>query len=186
MTMPTHIGPVQWDGAPSADWPKVLPRADAVVSPDDLAAVLGRLTVDVGRGRAMLENVDERLRGLVVSLDVFRVIEGPGALIGLGVVTFDPAMSSGATTTDLWKLAREALVEHRVARRHPGSLGGDAVLADYGETALVTWLRRDRLLTVSVTRLNGDPEWAIQAARSIVVWADDRVALQYTMESDLA
>jgi hypothetical protein len=65
----------------------------------------------VERGRVKLGDIDERLGGLVVSLDVLRTIEGGGALIGVGIVRPDPTWcgAPGATPGDLWTLARPRL-----------------------------------------------------------------------------
>jgi hypothetical protein len=81
----------------------------------------------------------------------------------------------GASTTDLWTLACEALPLHGAASRHPGRIGDDAILVVYGGiTAQVAWLSGDRLTTASVTSLNGHDDWAIEAASTIALALDRR------------
>ena len=78
-------------------------------------------------------------------------------------------------TTDLWTLACETLPLHGVASRHPSRIGDDALLVVYGGiTAQVAWLSGDRLATASVTSLNGDDAWAIEAASAIALALDRR------------
>ncbi len=163
---------------PGPAWPTVLPSPRAIVSSDDLAAVLGRAILDLSRGRVRLGQVDERLRGLVVSLAIFRVIEGAGALIGLGVVSSEGTPSGGTPIADLWKLAREALVQHGVPSAHPGNIGDDAFLVEYGQTAQLAWLTGDSLATVSVTHSGGEQDWIIRAARAVAAFADYHLVAQ--------
>ncbi len=171
---------------PTAVRPAVHSDPHAILNARELAAVLDRPTTEVGRGRVALGEVDRRLRGLVVWLDVFRVTDRSGALVCLSVVRPDPAASEdgGATTADLWALAWEALVRHGVAGQRLGGLGDDAFLAVHrGKTAQVAWVAGDRLATASVTCLAGGNEWAIEAARGIAVVAEDYLALEEGLEA---
>lgn len=168
---------------PTPSFPTVLPLPRPIVSPSGLTVVLGRPTVEIGRGRIDLREVDVRLGGLVVSLGVFRAIDGPGALIGLGIVRPDPDQRGGLTVADLWGLSCAALAQHGVSTGHPGRSGDGAFLAVYDGTAQLAWLAGTGLATVSVTQLHGDPAWTLQAARSIAGFADAHVALQDRLEA---
>jgi hypothetical protein len=162
----------------NAALPVVRSDAHPILSSIDLEAALGRPTMEVGRGRVALEEVDRRMRRLVVSLAVFQVTDGSGALISLGVVTphWTASGNDGATITDLWALAREALPRHGIAWRHSIRGGGDALLVVYGGvTAQVAWLAGDRLATASVTSLDGSENWTVEAACSIAVLLDRRL-----------
>src|SRR5437870_3058194 len=53
--------------------PRVRPGSAAVLSAPDLAMLLGRPTIEIGSGRIELSDVDARLGGLDVWLDVFQV-----------------------------------------------------------------------------------------------------------------
>jgi hypothetical protein len=163
---------------PTPRYPTVRPLPRPIVSPSGLTMILGRPTIEIGRGRITLGEVDTRLGGLTISLDVFRATEGPGALIGLGIVRPDPTRTSGTTIADLWRLSRAAMSQHGVPTAHPGRSGDGAFMAVYGGTAQLAWLAGAGLATVSVTQLHGDPVWILQAARSIAVFADAHVALQ--------
>jgi hypothetical protein len=178
---PTAVTP-----PPTPAYPTVLPLPHPIVSPEGLTAVLGRPTVEIGRGRIGLGQVDTRLGGLVVSLDVFRAIDGPGALIGLSIVRPDPARPGPATVADLWRLSCAALAQHGVSTGHPGRSGDGAFLAVYGGTAQLAWRAGTGLATVSVTQLHGDPAWNLQAARSIAGFADAHVALQVALEESFS
>jgi hypothetical protein len=162
----------------NAALPVVRSDAHPILSSIDLEAVLGRPTTEVGRGRVALEEVDRRMRRLVVSLAVFQVTDGSGALISLGVVTPHRTVSGrgGATITDLWAMAREALPRYGIALRHSIRGGDDALLVLYGGvTAQVAWLAGDRLATASVTSLDGSESWTVEAACSIAVLLDRRL-----------
>jgi hypothetical protein len=160
---------------PDVAWPRVHPRCHAIVSAIDLAAALERPTRSVGCGRIMLADVDQRLRGLTVSLEVFRVIDGGGALVGVGVVTADRAANGGTTVADLWKLARQVLVNQAVDCFPPDGGGDDTFLAEYGSTVQGAWLAGDILVTAGVTGPDGERAWRIQAARSIALIVRDHL-----------
>jgi hypothetical protein len=101
----------------------------------------------------MLGEVDDRLGGLVLSVDVFRVIEGGGALVGVGVIGPDPTLggASGATPGDLWALARQALTRDGIVHEPQSGIGQDAFLATYGQgTAQAAWVTGNRVATTSV------------------------------------
>jgi hypothetical protein len=162
----------------NAALPVVRSDAHLILSSIDLEAALGRPTMEVGRGRVALEEVDRRMRRLVVSLAVFQVTDGSGALVSLGVVTPHRTVSGngGATITDLWTLAREALPRHGIAWRHSIRGADDALLVLYGDvTAQVAWLAGDRLATASVTSLDSSENWTVEAACSIAVLLDRRL-----------
>jgi hypothetical protein len=172
------LPPIAMIPPPTPPCPSVLPLPRPIVSPDGLTPVLGRPTVEIGRGRIRLGQVDRRLGGMVLSLDVFRAIDGPGALLGLGIVRLDPDGRGGVTVADLWRLSCLALARHQVTTVHPGRSGDSAFLAVYDGTAQLAWVCGTGLATVSVTQLHGDPTWVLQAARSIAVVADTHVTPQ--------
>jgi len=139
-----------------------------LLSPAELAAVLGQPVTEAWRGRIELGGLDPRLRGLESVLVVFQAIDGSGALICLSTIEPHPVAGDerGATPADLWALVCEALVRCGVAHRRELAIGPDAVLAVYGEiTAQVAWLDGDRVATVSVTRLTGQRGWPADTAR---------------------
>jgi hypothetical protein len=129
--------------SPNAALPAVRSDPHAILSPIELAAVLGRPTAEVGRGRVALAEIDQRLHDLVVSLDVFRVTDGSGALVSLSVVRPDQTASgaSGATTVDLWALAREALPRCGGDYEYAVGVGDDALLMLYGRGKLLDMSR---------------------------------------------
>jgi len=165
---------------PALALPTIRSDPDAILDAVDLAAVLGRPTVEVGRGRVALAEVDERLLDLAASLQVFRVVGGTGAgsLVTLGIVGPDRAAGGdcGATTADLWALACASLMQDAIPGGHLVGFGDDAFLAVYqGTTAQLAWLVGDRLATASVTCLADESTWAIEAAHSIAAFLDRRL-----------
>ncbi len=151
---------------------------DAIVSRETIAAVVGRPMSEARRGRVSLGEVDERLRGLGVRLEVYRVEDGSGGLISIGLVAPEPEPTARhcATTRFLWTLAREALVAHGVPCEHLVGVGDDAYLALHGgRTAQVAWLHGERLATVSVTTMSGEKQWAIDSARFNALLATERL-----------
>jgi hypothetical protein len=147
-----------------------------ILDSTDLAMILDRSIAGIGGGRVDLGEVDARLDGLVVSVNVFRVADraGAGALVSLGIVRPDRA-AGGTTTAGLWKLACAALLQHAIPGGHLDGLGDDAFLAmHYGTTAQVAWIDGDLLATASVTCLARDEDWAIAAAHSIAAFLDRR------------
>jgi hypothetical protein len=136
-------------------YPTAHPAIDAVT----LAKSLLIPVTELGRGRIALGEVDCRLGGLSLALDLFRVGDGRGALIPIGVVRRDTLTDGpgGATLADLWRLARETIPRYgRVWGCWPGP-GSAAVLVRYDcATAQIAWSGGDYLATVSVTSLDGD------------------------------
>lgn len=157
---------------PDSSLPVVRSDPHAILSPAELSAILGRPTALVGRGRIELGEVDRRMVSLVVSLEVFQITDGSGVLVSLGIVTPHRRAGGvdGATTADLWDLAREALPGYAGASQYPSRIGGGARLVVYGGiTAQVAWLSDECLTTASVTSLDGDDDWAIEAASAIAL-----------------
>jgi hypothetical protein len=159
-----------------APCPVVRPGFAATLSAADLARLLERPTLEIGSGRIELADVDARLGGLALWLDVFQVGEGGGALVGLGVIgPGRAARGHRATTSDLWRAAREALVQQGITWVVLRDVGDDGFLAVYGRTVQVAWLARDHVLTACVSRLDRDVTWTIRAARSIAALADEHI-----------
>ena len=155
--------------------PVVRPDARAMLSPTELGAILGRPVAEVGRGRVALGEVDRRMHRLIVSLEVFQATDGSGMLVSLGVIRIDPAATTvvGASPLDLWALAGEPLSRYGVALPCPIQIGDRARLVVYGGiTAQVAWLAGERLVTASVTSLQGTESWVTGAACSIAVLLD--------------
>jgi len=178
LSLVTALPPGAMLAQPNAALPAVRPDPHALLNPGELTTVLGRPTVEVGRGRVELREIDPRLHGLAVSLDVFRVTDGSGALISLSVVGPDLTAGSdgGATTADLWALTCGALLRHSVGCEYQVGVEDDAILVLYGGiTAQLVWLAGACRVTASVTSLNGDEEWMIQAVRSIAVVLDRHI-----------
>jgi hypothetical protein len=166
---------------PQVVLPTIRSDAHAILDSVDLGVVLDRSIAGVGHGRVAPGEVDKRLGGLVVSLDVFRITggtgPGAGALVSLGTVRPDPVASGdhGATTADLWRLACAALMQDAIPGGHLNGFGDDAFLAVYGgTTAQIAWMAGDHLATASVTCLAGEESWAIEAAYSIAAFLDHR------------
>jgi hypothetical protein len=182
LSFATGLPPDALKSPPAVAWPTIHPGADAVVSVADLATVLGWPAEEVGRGRVMLGEVDERLDGLVVSLEAFRVVDVGGALVAIGIVRPDRAAHAGRAIADLWRLARESSVQYGASCAHPGLVGNEVFLAVYRRIAQLAWLTGRRLATVTVTRLDGDQDRMIRAARVVAALAEDRIALQDSLD----
>jgi hypothetical protein len=154
-------------------------RADppAVRDAEAIEGVLGRSTTAVGSGHVFLDEVDQRLTGLMVRLNAYRVTDAPTALVSTGLVIAADTLSVGlrATARELWELAKETL-DRRGQICHPvAGLGDDALLVLRGDrTAQVAWLTAGRLATVSVTSRQGDAPWAIASATTIARLAGER------------
>jgi hypothetical protein len=153
-------------------WPRVHSSQRAVASPDAVAAILGRPLSPVGRGVVLLGEVDCRLRGLAVVLDVMRVVGATGSLITLSTVEPAGAASDDATVADLWTLARRALTDDRVRWRPLGALGQEAFLAIHDQTVQVAWLAGDRLATASMTDLHADLDDLVRLTQWIAQFVD--------------
>jgi hypothetical protein len=176
----TALPPAAIQAPPDVVQPTIQADALAILDSADLAVILDRLIIEIGGGRVALGEVDERLHGLVISLDVFRVTgrTGRGALVTLGVVRPDRTASGdrGATIADLWALACAALAQPAIPGRRLAGLGSDAFLAVYGgTTAQIAWVTGDRLATASVTCLDGDEDGAIAVAHAIAACLDRRL-----------
>jgi len=158
--------------------PAIRPEPRTLLDVGEVAAVLDRPTVEVGRGRVSAGQLDWRLDGLAVSLGVFRVSGEDGAVVSLSVVGPDPGWAGrlGATAANLWWLATTAVAHLGVASEHVIRHGDDGFMALYGgRTAQLAWLTGERVATVSVTSLAGDADWAMRAARALADLADDRL-----------
>ncbi|MFN8637139.1 MAG: hypothetical protein U0893_25100 [Chloroflexota bacterium] len=148
---------------------------DAILQPPDLAAALGRPPAELWRGRVQVGEIDQRLHGLEMLLQIVRMPDASGALVCLSVVSSDPSAHGAhdASPAGLWQLAREALVLHGVPHQPQTGLGDAAVLAGYGGvTAQVVWLAGAHLATASVTSLDRETTWAARAARALAVTID--------------
>jgi hypothetical protein len=153
--------------------------SQAVIDANELEAILHRPLTPTGSGRAALGELDARLAGLTVRVDAFRVIDGSGAVVTLGLVTPEQvlAIAPGTTVRDLWRLANAALSERGVPSEHLIGLGDDAFQALHGScTAQVAWLAGERLATVSITSLGDDPRLSLDRARAIARRLQDRPA----------
>jgi len=175
----TALPPAAILAPPRVIQPTMRPDAHAIFDAADLAAILDRSAANVGRGRVALWEVDERLVGLVASLNIFSVAggAGAGALVTLGIVGPDRTADGdgSATVSDLWKLACAALTQHAIPNGRLDGLGDGAFLAVYGgTTAQIAWVTGDRLATASVTCLADENTWAIEAAHSIATFLDRR------------
>jgi hypothetical protein len=173
----TALPPAALQAPPDVVLPTIQADALAILDSADLAVILDRPIIEIGGGRVALGEVDERLVGLVASVNVFRVADGAGAavLLSLGIVRQDRAVG-GATISRLWELACAALAQHAIPGGHLDGLGDDAFLAVYdGTTAQVAWLAGDHLATASVTCLAGDEDRAIAVAHAIAACLDRRL-----------
>jgi hypothetical protein len=163
---------------PTSTGPTIHPGQAAILTVDALTARIGRPIVAAGSGRVFLREVDQRLDGLVVRLDTYRVPDEPGVLVSIGLVTPDSEHGGrqAATARDLWFLANTALITHGVPCEHLLGIGDDAFLALHGgQTAQVAWLTGDRIATVSVTSLRSDRQWVMATARSIARFAAEHL-----------
>jgi hypothetical protein len=156
----------------------VLPTARPMLGGGELGRIVGGTPVEVSRGRIALSEVDRRLRGLVVVLDLYRTVGAASALVSVGVVSSErPAPDPGAAAPDdLWRLARATAPRHGVVR--DVQLGGcrDAMSIGYGAvTVQLVWLADDCLASVGVTSLDGDAAWIAGVARAIARHLDGRL-----------
>ncbi|MCC7368676.1 MAG: hypothetical protein IT306_09645 [Chloroflexi bacterium] len=160
--------------------PTIRSDTDGILDSVDVAAMLNGAGAEVGRGRVALVEMDWRLRGLVVSFQIFRVTGGAGlgALITLGSVGLDRATSGtrGATPADLWTLARETIPLYGGLRGCHLDGAADAILVHYGTTSQVAWLAADHLATVSVTDLGGNEARQSGLAQAIARLVAPRLA----------
>ncbi len=178
LTFATGLTPDALEPPVVVEYPEIRPIARPLLSGLDLATILEQPIVSIGRGTVTLAEVDRRLGGLVVSLGVYQMVAGGRALIGIGVVRQDRMVTGGASAADLWELTRTALAQRPVMRVYPGITGRDAFMAVHRRVAQVAWLRGDRLLTVSVTCVEGHHLWMIRAARSVAALVDDHIGAE--------
>lgn len=171
------LPPAAMLAAPEPVLPVVQPLDDTMLDAVELGSILGVSMQEVGRGRVALGEVDRRLHRLTVSLEVFQAHHGSGALVSIGVISVDPAATTvfGATPLDLWALAAEPLSQRGVASECPVHIGERSRMVTYGGvTTQIAWLSGERLMTASVTVLDGDEGWAIGAASAIALAVDRR------------
>jgi hypothetical protein len=171
----TGLPPQALQFSPTRAWPTIRPRTHGIIEAPGLAVMLGRPVMELGRGCVVLGDVDERLRGLLVSLDVFRVIDWSGALVSIGVVRSDPVTPGGTSIADLWTLAREAIVQHGIEYSAYGGVGDAAFLANFGKTVQLAWMTGDRLATVSVSCIDGGQHWMRHATRAVAGLIESRL-----------
>jgi hypothetical protein len=179
LSMAAALPPAAIMAPASPAHPTIHRKHQTTVSVDALEGVIRRPISAPASGRVLLGEVDQRLNGLTIQLDTFRLTDEQGGLVSIGLVSADPESSyrDGATARTLWLLAHEALVTHGVPCEHLVGIGDDAFLALHGGcTAQVAWLTRDRLATVSVTTPRDDSQWAMSVARSIARFADEHLA----------
>jgi hypothetical protein len=159
LSLAAVLPPAAWLPPVHGALPSIHPTTEPAIDVVTLATSLLEPVMELGRGRIALGEVDRRLGGLSLALDLFRVGDGRGALIPIGVVRRDTLTdeAGAATLADLWVLARETMPRYgRVWGCWPGP-GSDAVLVRYDSaTAQIAWLGADYLATVSVTSLDGD------------------------------
>jgi hypothetical protein len=163
---------------PSAGRPMIHTERDTILTPDEVAAALGRPTSEVARGRVSGGALDWRLDGLEVSLVVFQASGVKGELVSLSVVRPDPRMAGPrkARAVDLWRLVTSTVAESAVASEHRLDLGDDGFLALHGgRTVQVAWLDGQRVATVTVTSLAGDKAWMMESAQAIAVLMAERL-----------
>lgn len=161
--------------SPDAARPIVRPAARPMLSPSEVAAIVGHRMKEAGRGRIALGEVDRRLHRLLLSLEVFQATDSSGVLVCLGVIRVDPAATTvvGASPLDLWALAGEPLSRYGVAYACPIRIGDRARLVVYsGITMQIAWLSGERLMTASVTSLTGSDAWAIESASALALALD--------------
>lgn len=161
------LPPAAWLPPQNHALPAISPTPATVLAAAELQAALTRTVAEAGRGQIALREVDQRLHGLLLSLDLFRADQGRGVLIALGIVWQDRATSvaGGATPGDLWRLAREAIPQHGRVRPAQLCAGAESLLVLYGRaTTQIAWLAPGYLATVSVTSLNGDERQATEIA----------------------
>jgi hypothetical protein len=175
MSLATALPPTVLLSPPGAVRPVV--RSDHHTSLDltKLTAALDRPTAELWRGQIHLGEIDERLRGLEMRLQIVRVVDGSGALVHLGTVSPAPATAGVPATRpiDLWRLACEAHAQSGATYGCQAGIGETAFLAVYGGvTAQVAWLASGRLATASVTSLVWEQDWTVVAARSVAVLLD--------------
>lgn len=175
LNVATGLPPEALQFSPATAWPRVRSRTDGIIQSESLWAMLERPIINLGHGEAVLGDVDERLRGLAVLLDVYRVIDWSGALISIGVVSADPALPGGTSTSDLWALAQEARVGCGIEHWTHDGIGDAACLANFGKTMQLVWMRGDRLATVSVSCIDGGQHWMRHAVRSVATLVDNQL-----------
>ena len=164
--------------APEAARPAVRPDPITMLSTATISTILGRPVKEVGRGRVALGDLDRRLHRLLLSLEVAQATDGTGVLVCLGVITIDPAATAtvGASPPDLWALADEPLSRYGMAFESPIRIGDRSRLVVYGGiTMQIAWLSGERLMTASVTSLEANDGWAIEAASAIALALDRRL-----------
>jgi hypothetical protein len=175
LSLATALPPAAMLAPPGTSWPQIHPGNHPLVSTEDLASVLGRPIVEVGRGRATLGEVDRRLGGLEGVLSVFQVADRREALVCLSVVRSDRSGrgEGGVTPSDLWVLARQAVARYGVAHEGKVGVGDDAFVAIYGGVIVqVAWVTGDRVATASVTCRASEQAWAVDATRSVARLAE--------------
>ena len=167
-----------WVPPPHSGLRAIHPTLRPILDSLELQTALGRPVAEVGRGRIALGDVDRRLHGLSLALDVLRADVGRDALVTIGVVSPDRAMiDGGATPAGLWALAREAIPWHGRSRGCRLGTAADSIVVIYGcATSQVAWLAADSLATVSVTDLDGDEEQRTELAHTLACRLAPRLA----------
>jgi hypothetical protein len=170
LSLAAVLPPAAWLPPAHEALPTIHPTAHTAIDVVALATSLLEPVTELGRGRIALGEVDRRLGGLSLALDLFRVGDGRGSLIPIGVIRRDsPAgQTGGATLADLWLLARDTIPRYgRVWGCWPGP-GSDAVLVRYDSaTAQIAWLGADYVATVSVTSLDGDDRQTSETVHTV-------------------
>jgi hypothetical protein len=168
---------------PRSGQPTVYPEPHQLLRPGDVRAALGCRATEVGRGRIAAGELDRRLHGLVLSVSVCRVVDGSGALISMGVVWSDPVTTTpgSATSVDHWAIVKQAAERPDATREHLLGFGDDGFLWLHGgRTAVIAWLDRETVATVSVTSPPANWAWATAAVRAVAVVAAERLEVDRT------
>jgi hypothetical protein len=170
LSLAVVLPPGAWLPPPEYALPTIHPTAGPVLDLVAMATDLGQSVTELGCARIALGEVDRRLPGLSLSLDLFQVGDGRGALLASGVVRRDgtSAEAGGATLTDLWALAREAVPRYGLVWSCDPGAGADAILVRYGSaTVQAAWLSADYLATVSTTGLHDDHGQTIETVHTV-------------------
>jgi hypothetical protein len=179
VSLAVALPPAAWLPPSHQAVPAISSRSCPIIATAELRTALNRPVAEAGRGYVALGDVDLRLHGLTLSLDLFRAAEGSRLLIAFGLVRSDRAISAagGMTPTDLWRLARTEMSRH--GRMGPCRLdaGADSVLVMYGSaTAQIAWLVSGFLATVSVTSLDGAERQTTELAHASACLLASRLA----------
>jgi hypothetical protein len=170
LSLAVALPPAAWRPPPNPAVPAIHPTAGNGLDLVAMTTALLQPVTELGCARIALGDLDRRLCGLSLALDLYRVGDGRGTLVPIGVIRQVRATTeaAGATPTDLWALARAAIPRCGVVSgRRPG-LGDDAIIVRYGTaTVQAAWLGADFLATVSATSLVRDDGRMIETVHTV-------------------